>query len=205
MLTPHASQATTIAIQLPIFAIAAVSGYVLSIARMDRFGHRRLQLTGFVMMSVCFAVVGLMPGMTTAVVPFLLAYGVSYFFTEFGPNVTTFALSESCSPPGMRQPGTASPPASGNSAAGSSSPSSRTPSACAAHFTSPSAYPSSVRSSPPVLPELAGRNLEEISREAGVIAQGWDGSLGGDVPREPGDRPRWTRLWEATTWVSWTG
>lgn len=59
---------------------------------MDRFGHHRLQLAGFLMMGACFAVIGLVPGMTTAVVPFLLAYGISYFFTEIGPNVTTFVL-----------------------------------------------------------------------------------------------------------------
>jgi MFS transporter, PHS family, inorganic phosphate transporter len=92
LITPHASQATTIAIQLAIFAIAAVPGYILAIMRMDRVGHRKLQLAGFVMMGACFAVIGLVPGMTTAVVPFLLAYGISYFFTEFGPNVTTFVL-----------------------------------------------------------------------------------------------------------------
>jgi len=92
LITPHASQATTIAIQLVIFAIAAVPGYLLAIMRMDRVGHRKLQLAGFVMMGACFAVIGLVPGMTTAVVPFLLAYGISYFFTEFGPNVTTFVL-----------------------------------------------------------------------------------------------------------------
>src|SRR5579862_8197120 len=72
LITPHASQTTTIAIQLAIFAVAAVPGYILAIARMDRFGHRRLQLFGFVMMGICFAVIGLVPGMTTAVVPFLL-------------------------------------------------------------------------------------------------------------------------------------
>jgi MFS transporter, PHS family, inorganic phosphate transporter len=92
LITPHASQTTTIAIQLAIFVVAAVPGYILAIAKMDRFGHRRLQLVGFILMGTCFAVIGLVPGMTTAVVPFLLVYGVSYFFTEFGPNVTTFVL-----------------------------------------------------------------------------------------------------------------
>ena len=92
LITPHASQTTTIAIQLAIFVVAAVPGYVLAIATMDRIGHRRLQLIGFILMGACFAVIGLVPGMTTAVVPFLLVYGISYFFTEFGPNVTTFVL-----------------------------------------------------------------------------------------------------------------
>jgi MFS transporter, PHS family, inorganic phosphate transporter len=105
LITPHASQTTTIAIQLAIFAVAAVPGYVLAILRMDRFGHRKLQLVGFVMMGACFAVIGLIPGMTTAVVPFLLAYGISYFFTEFGPNVTTFVLPGELFPTRFRATG----------------------------------------------------------------------------------------------------
>ncbi|MBO0821986.1 MAG: MFS transporter [Nocardiopsaceae bacterium] len=92
LISPNASDLTTIAIELAIFVVAAAPGYALAIAAMDRIGHRRLQILGFVMMAVCFAVIGLVPGLTTMVVPFLLAYGVSYFFTEFGPNVTTFVL-----------------------------------------------------------------------------------------------------------------
>jgi MFS family permease len=72
---------------------------------MDRFGHRRLQLAGFIMMSACFAVIGLVPGMTTAVAPFLIAYGISYFFTEFGPNVTTFVLPGELFPTRIRATG----------------------------------------------------------------------------------------------------
>jgi MFS family permease len=105
LISPHASQMTTIAIQLAIFVVAAVPGYVLAIATMDRIGHRRLQLMGFILMGVCFAVIGLVPGMTTAVVPFLLVYGVSYFFTEFGPNVTTFVLPGELFPTRLRATG----------------------------------------------------------------------------------------------------
>ena len=105
LISPHASQTATIAIQLAIFAVAAVPGYLLAIARMDRIGHRRLQLAGFTVMGACFAVIGLVPGMTTAVVPFLLAYGISYFFTEFGPNVTTFVLPGELFPTRLRTTG----------------------------------------------------------------------------------------------------
>jgi MFS transporter, PHS family, inorganic phosphate transporter len=65
---------------------------VLAIARLDRIGHRKLQLTGFAVMAACFLVIAAVPGMTTMVAPFLLVYGVSYFFTESGPNMTTFVL-----------------------------------------------------------------------------------------------------------------
>jgi hypothetical protein len=40
----------------------------------------------------CFLIIAAVPGMTTTVAPFLLVYGVSSFFTEFGPNMTTFVM-----------------------------------------------------------------------------------------------------------------
>src|SRR5437764_5145588 len=92
LISPHASTMNKIALQLAIFTVAAVPGYALAIARLDRIGHRRLQLTGFAVMAACFAVIAAVPGMTTAVVPFLLVYGVSYFLTEFRPNMTTFVV-----------------------------------------------------------------------------------------------------------------
>jgi PHS family inorganic phosphate transporter-like MFS transporter len=105
LISPNSSTMTTIAIQLAIFAVAAVPGYILAIARMDRIGHRRLQLTGFVMMGLCFAVIALVPGMTTAVLPFLVVYGISYFFTEFGPNMTTFVMPGELYPVSVRATG----------------------------------------------------------------------------------------------------
>jgi MFS family permease len=96
---------TKIALQLAIFVVAAVPGYALAIARMDRIGHRRLQLAGFAVMALCFLIIAAVPGMTTVVVPFLLVYGVSYFFTEFGPNTTTFVLPSEIYPVAMRATG----------------------------------------------------------------------------------------------------
>jgi PHS family inorganic phosphate transporter-like MFS transporter len=105
LISPHASTMTKIALQLAIFVVFAVPGYALAIVRLDRMGHRRLQLTGFAVMAACFAVIAAIPGMTTAVVPFLLVYGVSYFFTEFGPNMTTFVLPSELFPVSMRTTG----------------------------------------------------------------------------------------------------
>ena len=105
LISPNASTITKIALQLAIFVVAAVPGYVLAIVRLDKMGHRRLQLTGFAMMALCFAVIAIVPGMTTVVVPFLLVYGVSYFFTEFGPNMTTFVMPSELYPVTMRATG----------------------------------------------------------------------------------------------------
>jgi len=105
LISPTASTMTKIAIQLTIFVVAAVPGYILAIARLDRIGHRRLQLTGFAMMAACFLIIAAIPGLTTLVVPFLLVYGVSYFFTEFGPNMTTFVMPSELYPVSMRATG----------------------------------------------------------------------------------------------------
>jgi MFS transporter, PHS family, inorganic phosphate transporter len=105
LISPAASTMTKIALQLAIFVAAAVPGYLLAIARLDRIGHRRLQLTGFAMMAACFLIIAAVPGMTTTVVPFLLVYGVSYFFTEFGPNMTTFVMPSELYPVTMRATG----------------------------------------------------------------------------------------------------
>jgi MFS family permease len=105
LISPHASTMTKITLQLAIFVVAAVPGYALAIARLDRIGHRRLQLAGFAMMALCFGIIVVIPGMTTMVVPFLLVYGVSYFFTEFGPNMTTFVLPSELFPVSMRTTG----------------------------------------------------------------------------------------------------
>ena len=57
------------------------------------------------MMALCFAFIAIVPGMTTIVVPFLAVYGLSYFFTEFGPNMTTFVLPSELFPVSMRATG----------------------------------------------------------------------------------------------------
>ena len=105
LISPTATTMTKIALQLAIFTVAAVPGYLLAIARLDKIGHKRLQLLGFAMMGRCFLVIAAIPGMTTTVAPFLLVYGVSYFFTEFGPDMTTFVMPSELYPVSMRATG----------------------------------------------------------------------------------------------------
>ena len=76
--------------QLAIFAIAAVPGYFVAAAMMDRIGRKTIQILGFAMMAMSFAAIALIPGIEKLIYPFMIIYGISYFFTEFGPNATTF-------------------------------------------------------------------------------------------------------------------
>jgi MFS family permease len=102
---PHASLITDTTISLLIFTVAAAPGYVLAFLTVDRIGHRRLQFIGFALMGTAFLVIGLVPGLTTLIVPFVLVYGISYFFTEFGPNTTTFLLASELYPVSARTTG----------------------------------------------------------------------------------------------------
>lgn len=102
---PHASATTSIAWSLIIFAVAAVPGYILAFFMIDKIGHKKLQWMGFLLMGAAFGVIGLVPGLTKDVIPFLLIFGFSYFFAEFGPNTTTFVISAEVYPTSVRATG----------------------------------------------------------------------------------------------------
>ena len=105
MIAPHATLVANLSWSLIIFAIAAVPGYILAFMNIDKIGHRKLQLIGFAIMGLAFLAMGVIPGITTMVAPFLLIYGISYFFAEFGPNTTTFILSAELYPVSLRTTG----------------------------------------------------------------------------------------------------
>ena len=89
-ITPDQDVMTHTLMQLAVFVVAAAPGYLLAAAMMDRMGRKSIQVLGFAMMAASFAAIALIPGVERLVVPFLVTYGISYFFTEFGPNSTTF-------------------------------------------------------------------------------------------------------------------
>ena len=68
---PHATLITKLLWTLGIFMVFAVPGYLLAFTRMDRIGHRRLQLIGFAVMAASFVALAAIPALTTVVAPFL--------------------------------------------------------------------------------------------------------------------------------------
>ncbi len=90
---------------LGIFVVFAVPGYVVAVMTMDRIGHRRLQFLGFGVMAAAFLTLAGFAHLTTMVAPFLAIFGLSYFFVEFGPNMTTFVLPSEVFPVSMRTTG----------------------------------------------------------------------------------------------------
>lgn len=90
VLNPHASQITNMVYVLLIFLIAALPGYILAALTIDRMGRKAIQCMGFGMMALTYALVALVPALSSLTIPFLMLYGIGYFFTEWGPNTTTF-------------------------------------------------------------------------------------------------------------------
>ena len=89
-ITPDDTLVWHVIMQLVVFTIAAVPGYFVAALLMDRLGRKTIQNLGFLMMAVAFGLIALIPDIENIVGLFLIIYGISYFFTEFGPNSTTF-------------------------------------------------------------------------------------------------------------------
>jgi len=89
-------------IQLGIFIAFALPGYAAAVLAMDKLGRKTIQILGFGMMAVTFGLLAIIPNITELVYPFIIIYGLSYFFTEFGPNATTFVYPSEIFPVRVR-------------------------------------------------------------------------------------------------------
>lgn len=105
LFSPQTTLLTNMLYTLLIFVVAALPGYIVAVFTIDRIGRKKIQLLGFAMMAISYGLLFLFPAFTTIAVPFLLLYGLSYFFTEFGPNVTTFVYPAEIFPVEVRTTG----------------------------------------------------------------------------------------------------
>ena len=104
-ISPHKSLVSHTLTQLMVFAAAALPGYLIAAAMMDRMGRKSIQIIGFSMMAITFGAIAFVPEIDKLLLPFLLVYGISYFFTEFGPNATTFVYAAELFPVEARTTG----------------------------------------------------------------------------------------------------
>jgi MFS family permease len=105
LLSPHASLLADTLLQLLIFAVFALPGYALAVWLLDTAGRRAMQAIVFGMMALAFGLIALVPSVVQEVAPFVLLYGMSYLFSEFGPNTTTFVYPAELFPVGVRTTG----------------------------------------------------------------------------------------------------
>jgi MFS family permease len=102
---PHANLMQKTLLQLLVFGIAAAPGYFVAAFMIDKIGRKLIQSIGFGVMAAAFTALALIPNVQSLVAPFLVIYGASYFFTEFGPNSTTFVYPNELFPVEVRTTG----------------------------------------------------------------------------------------------------
>ncbi len=105
LLSPTASLTHGTLIQLGIFLVFAGPGYFVAIRYIDTMGRKTIQLMGFAVMALMYGLIAIIPSVSTTVAPFVILFGISYFFTEFGPNTTTFIYPAEIFPTEVRTTG----------------------------------------------------------------------------------------------------
>jgi PHS family inorganic phosphate transporter-like MFS transporter len=94
---------TNPAVQMLIVALLGLPGYYVSVYLMDSLGRRNIQLQGFFFMALTFGILGVwLAPLQRVPIVMLLLYGLTFFFSNFGPNSTTFILPAETFPPHLR-------------------------------------------------------------------------------------------------------
>jgi len=89
--------------QMIIIAAIALPGYYVSVWLLDSLGRRNIQLQGFLLMALDFAALGAFYEHLRKIPALLLVlYGLTFFFSNFGPNATTFIVAGETYPTEIR-------------------------------------------------------------------------------------------------------
>lgn len=99
---PHASLLDHTLIATLIFLLFAVPGYFVAALTVDKIGRKPLQIGGFLMITICYAIIALVPSIQFNLPLFVAVFGVSFFFVNFGPNTTTFLIPSEIYPTSIR-------------------------------------------------------------------------------------------------------
>ncbi|MFP3220511.1 MAG: MFS transporter [Candidatus Marsarchaeota archaeon] len=87
-----------------IFGFAAFPGYWVAVLLMDKEGRRAMQAIGFALMGFLFLALGFV-GAELSGVAFLFIYSLTFFFSNYGPNTTTFVYPTELFPTEFRSTG----------------------------------------------------------------------------------------------------
>jgi PHS family inorganic phosphate transporter-like MFS transporter len=92
--------------QLYVVLAFLVPGYYVAAFLVDRMGRKSMQIMGFSIVAIAYLIAALMLRNGIVVPTVLLAlYGIAQFFTNVGPNVTTFILPTEVFPTRYRTTG----------------------------------------------------------------------------------------------------
>ncbi len=101
---PHASFIQGLAMSTIVFVIFAAPFYWIAAFNLDGVGRKFIQSFGFIGMALAYLIISLVSysGYTLVPVAFMLIFGLSYIFVEFGPNMTTFIYPAEVFPTSIR-------------------------------------------------------------------------------------------------------
>jgi len=101
-ISPHMTLLIHTLMSALLFFVFAVPGYILAAKYVDRIGRKNLQVCGFLVMGVCYTLIALIPHIAHELVLFIIIFGLSFFFVNFGPNTTTFLIPSEIYPTAIR-------------------------------------------------------------------------------------------------------
>lgn len=99
---PNTSLLSHTLLAAAIFLIFAVPGYLMAAKYVDKIGRKPLQILGFAMIALMYAAIATIHDPTQSLKLFILLFGVSFFFVNFGPNTTTFLIPSEIYPTSIR-------------------------------------------------------------------------------------------------------
>ena len=104
---PNATFIQGLALSTIVFVVFAAPFYWLAAFSMDKLGRKFIQTLGFIGMAICYLIISFTSFAGYMLIPamFVMIFGLSYVFTEFGPNVTTFVYPSEVFPTPIRGSG----------------------------------------------------------------------------------------------------
>ncbi|OBI24008.1 MFS transporter [Mycobacterium sp. E2238] len=101
-ISPHGSTLSNIALNAVLVVCFSLVGAVAGLFVLDRWPRRRLQIIGFGLCGLAMLLITMVPGLSSAVLPFGIVFGLSLFGIAFGPNYTTMLLAAESYPTAVR-------------------------------------------------------------------------------------------------------
>jgi len=76
-----------------LIVLLMLPGYFVGVAFINKCGRKNVQIQGYLNMAIWFGICGFCyDSLRTSPALFLIVYGLTFFFSNFGPNLTTYVI-----------------------------------------------------------------------------------------------------------------